>query len=224
MPTETQVTKDGFGKHLSVVSVARLIVEFIAHHTWKPIVADYRGISTVRSVRRYHMNVRDWSDNGYHIMIGPDGAIYLCRPLRRSGGHCLGHNARSVGVNVIGNFDLSHDAPMGEKQYRTLVSVLAMLCARFKVPVSRIYPHSAFANKTCPGTGVDMDALCRDVALAMKHEIKPKQFRVSWAGIYLDAQDAELRGDTTWVKLRPVADIEGRTVHPRAALRKVFVK
>ncbi len=149
MPTEQQVTFEQFRQHLSDVLVDRHVDEVIVHHTWKPTAADYRGIETVRGVRRYHMQVRGWSDNGYHVMIGPSGEVFLCRPLRRAGAHVRGRNAHSIGVSFIANFD--HEEPDEYAGLATGYRVVAALLERFDLPLSAIRFHREFASKTCPG-------------------------------------------------------------------------
>lgn len=228
MASERQVSLAQLAAWLAGLRVGRSIVEIIDHHSWVPTVAQCRragGLATVRGVRRYHQQVRHWSDNGYQIMVTADGEIFLCRPMGRSGGHCLGHNAHSIGVCFIGNFDSGHDAPPQQYAgYRTLVSVMALLCRRFAIPVSRIYPHRQFANKSCPGTGFAMGAFRQEVAAAMGNAIAPRPFRVSWAGKYLAANAAELRDGSTWVRAADVARIEGRKAHWRPADNKVYVQ
>lgn len=39
---------------------------------------------------------------GYHYVIGVDGALELGRKLMEVGAHCQGHNARSIGICLIG--------------------------------------------------------------------------------------------------------------------------
>jgi len=154
MPTEQEVSIDEFRRHLQDIQVTRRIDEVVVHHTWRPTAADYRGIETVRAVRRYHMQVRGWSDNGYHVMIGPDGAIFLCRPIRRSGAHVSGRNAHTVGVAFIANFD--REEPTQYPGMETGYQVIAALLRRFKLDPTAIRFHREFASKTCPGLKLDL--------------------------------------------------------------------
>jgi len=131
----------------------RRITEIILHHTWRPRTEDYRGIETVRAVRRYHMQQRGWSDNGYHIMIGPSGDVFLCRPMNRIGAHCRGHNARSIGLSYIADFD--EQDPATYKGLATGQKVVAMLLKRFGLGVEDVFFHRDFANKSCPGARMD---------------------------------------------------------------------
>ncbi|MGD9497891.1 MAG: peptidoglycan recognition family protein, partial [Armatimonadota bacterium] len=144
------------------VAVSRRIDEVVIHHTWRPTAAQYRGIETVRAVRRYHVDVRGWSDNGYHVMIGPDGAIFLCRPLERAGAHVAGRNAHTVGVAYIANFD--SDEPASCRGLRAGYEVVAALLDRFGLPTRAIRFHREFAPKTCPGLKLGLAAFRQAVA------------------------------------------------------------
>lgn len=155
MPTERQVTFAEFAEHLASVSVPRRVAEVIVHHTWRPTAAQYRGLSTVAGVRRYHMEERGWSDNGYHIMIGPPGDIFLCRPLAQAGAHCLGHNAYSIGVSFIADFDCEDP-----DQYPGLLvgqQIIAALLHRFDLQPADIHFHREFADKSCPGRRLQLE-------------------------------------------------------------------
>ncbi len=148
MGTERLVTLDELQEHLAELQVNRPIEEVIIHHTWRPRASDYRGIPTVAGVRRYHTKVRGWSDNGYHVMIGPNGDIFLCRPLRRPGAHTFGRNAHSIGVAYIGNFDEEDPRRNG---LSTGVEVVAVLLWRFGLDEKAVNFHRDYAQKSCPG-------------------------------------------------------------------------
>ena len=149
MATERQVSMAQFRAHLDTIKPTRGIREIVVHHTWSPDAAGYRGIETVRAVRRYHVEVRGWSDNGYHVMIGPNGAIFLCRPIERQGAHTAGRNAHSIGVSFIANFD--RDEPGSYAGLRAGREVVAALLERFELGATAIRFHREFANKSCPG-------------------------------------------------------------------------
>ncbi len=165
MPIEYLVSFEDFKHHVSNVQVARSVNEIVVHHTWRPTASDYRGIETVRGVRRYHMQVRGWSDNGYHVMIAPDGSIFMCRPLGRSGAHTRGRNAHSIGVSFIANFD--SETPQDYKGMQTGVRVIAVLVERFGLGLENIRFHREFAPKTCPGTKLSIAYLRGEVGAAL---------------------------------------------------------
>lgn len=147
--TERQVSLEQLRKHLEGLKNIRRIDEVVVHHCWKPDSSDYRGIETVRGVRRYHVETNGWSDNGYHLMLAPDGTIYLCRPIERPGAHTSGHNQHSIGVSFIANFDA--EEPKSYGGLLTGYRVVAALLERFNLDIGKIRFHREFASKTCPG-------------------------------------------------------------------------
>lgn len=156
MPTETKVTLEQLRLHLSNLNVDRHVDEVVVHHTWKPSAADYRGVSTVRGVRRYHMQVRGWSDNGYHVMIAPTGDLWLCRPMARSGAHVLNRNAHTIGVSYVANFDAQD--PATYEGLETGQRAVALICERFELRLTDVRFHREFASKSCPGHRLSLKA------------------------------------------------------------------
>lgn len=83
----------------------------------------------INDVYRYHTLVNGWGDIGYNSLIGYDGRIYEGRhgpepmgadePIAAPvvGGHALGHNLRSHGIALMGNFE---QEPVPDLQYDAL--------------------------------------------------------------------------------------------------------
>ena len=221
MPTEREVTMEQFRARLGEIEVRRGIGEVVVHHTWSPSAGDYRGIATARSVRRYHMGVRGWSDNGYHVMIGPDGAIFLCRPMARAGAHVAGRNAHTVGVSFIANFD--REEPGEYEGLATGQEVVAELLKRFDLNTRDIRFHREFASKTCPGLKLGLAQFRRDVAEAGAGADRPKI--VLLPGSAVVECDAAVEDGTTRVDLRPLAEALGCKVYDRIEEQgKVYVR
>jgi len=213
MPTETLVNLAELQKHVDTVQVSRRIDEVIVHHTWSPTAADYRGIATVRAVRQYHMQVRGWSDNGYHVMIAPNGDIFLCRPLSRAGAHTSGRNAHSIGVSFIANFDVEHPEQYGGMQ--TGIRVIAALLRRFNLDTTAIRFHREFANKTCPGTNLSLAEMRGWVHEALSSgSYFPGDPRIVLLpdSTVVDCA-ARLENGTTRADLRPLTEALGYEVH-----------
>lgn len=205
MPTEREVTIEQFRQHLREITMGRSIDEVMIHHTWSPTAAQYRGIETVRGVRRYHMQVRGWSDNGYHVMIGPDGRLFLCRPFSRAGAHVAGRNAHSIGVAFIANFDREEPDAFGGMG--TGLQVVAALLERFDLAPAAVRFHREFAPKTCPGRKLSLAEFRRrvvEVGARQATELKvvlPENRVVACA--------ARVEDGVTRVALRPLAEALG---------------
>ncbi len=211
MASEGRVDLEQFRRHLSAQRVPRRIDEVVVHHTWRPTAADYRGTATVRGVRRYHMNVRGWSDNGYHVMLGPDGGIFLCRPMQRSGAHVAGRNAHTIGVSFIANFD--HEAPEEYEGLATGHGVVAALLDRFDLSVNDIRFHREFAPKTCPGMKLGLAQFRRDVAEVAGSGADAGPRIVLLPGTEVIECAAAVEDGTTRAALRPLAEALGYQVH-----------
>lgn len=210
MPSERLIGPAELEAHLQGLQPARRVEEVIVHHTWAPTAAQYQGLPTIQGVRRYHMNVRGWSDNGYHVMIGPNGDIWLCRPLEREGAHCLGHNARSVGVAYVANFDTEDP-----RRYGGLVTgqrVVAALLRRFGLGVEQVHFLRQFADKSCPGTKLDLATYRKEVGQVGKTD----EVRVV---LEPDGRElacrARVEESVTRVDLRPLAEALGYAVEDR---------
>ncbi len=132
-----------------------MINKIIIHHTWSP---DNPSRYDWEAIRRYHLDVKEWDDIGYHYGIEKVDSVYQLfrgRPEHVVGAHCVGNNMNSLGIAVIGNFDTAE--PVDE-----VYSMLALLCCSRmqKHPkITAIEPHNKYADKTCPGKKFNMEKL-----------------------------------------------------------------
>lgn len=139
---------------------------------------------TAQSIHDYHRlpapKGRGWLGIGYHVVIEKDGRAVQGRPFDRQGAQVEGMNSRSLGFVCTGDGDLADFNPA---QRATLIRELAAACKAFNLPVTRVVGHREVNKlidldmvpkttprtpKTCPGRKVDMDAVRRDVAMALK--------------------------------------------------------
>lgn len=96
-----------------------------------------------------------WKDTGYHFLVElvdgrPQGIVG--RPLNMAGAHCPPRNADSVGICLVGNYDLAEPDP---RLLDYLAShLLKPLMDLFSIPKERILFHRELAPKTCPGSRV----------------------------------------------------------------------
>lgn len=162
MPTERQVTLEQALEHIARAPVTRPVTSVIVHHTERPTGAQYAGMPTIQAVRRYHVEERGWSDNGYHIMVGPPGDIFLCRPLELEGAHTLGQNAHSVGLSYVADFDT--EAPAAHAGLAVGQRLVAAMLGRWSLGLEAIRFHREFAVKSCPGWTLELEEYRREVA------------------------------------------------------------
>lgn len=138
---------------LAATRVTRGIQEVVLHHTWSPTAAQYQGPATWEGIRDYHVGQRGWSDIGYHYGVGPDGSIWRLRPVTRAGAHVLNRNRHTVGVVLLGNYDVEDPVKHG---LGVVAQVVRVVCERFKLKAGQIRFHREFQDKTCPGKRIEL--------------------------------------------------------------------
>ena len=164
------VTGEEFADIVEVAPPARDIQELILHHTWSP-TADQYNVGTWQAIDNYHQQTRGWSDIGYHLGVSPGREIHLLRPVQRSGGHTRYHNAHSIGVVMVGNYDEGEDDPTSIVDRTAMV--LAHLCARYDLTENDVFFHRDFANKSCPGDGIHRSDIRELVAAELRELSMP---------------------------------------------------
>ncbi len=123
----------------------RQITEIIVHCTATRNHVDI-GAAEIDSYHR----ARGFDSIGYHYVVRLDGRIENGRDEAIIGAHCLGHNAKSIGVAYVGGLDAegNPEDTRTEAQKRSMLSLLRSLRRRY--PRARIYSHRDFAAKACP--------------------------------------------------------------------------
>lgn len=85
---------------------------------------------------------------GYHYVIEKNGDIRQARLDQEIGAHTIGENKTSIGICLVGDFDKEKPT---QAQSITLGKLLVILCNTYKIATNDIYPHRAFADKSCYG-------------------------------------------------------------------------
>lgn len=116
----------------------RTVRYVVVHHTAT------RADTSPQTIRLYHLK-RGFSDVGHHYLISADGRVHPGRPESRMGAHARGYNAESIGVALIGNFDLYPPSP---QQWDSLLTLLADLTGRYR---AQVVWHSQLCKTACPG-------------------------------------------------------------------------
>uniref|UniRef100_A0A8C5TWD6 Peptidoglycan recognition protein family domain-containing protein n=1 Tax=Malurus cyaneus samueli TaxID=2593467 RepID=A0A8C5TWD6_9PASS len=91
----------------SPVTLRPPLSTLVIHHTLEPS----RPCRTfghcardMRDIQRFHQDTRGWDDIGYNFLVGSDGSVFEGRGWHRVGAHARGHNTRSYGVAIVGDF------------------------------------------------------------------------------------------------------------------------
>lgn len=117
----------------------RRIRILVIHHT-----AGLRT-DTVHDIRRYHLRM-GYSDIGYHYLITPEGEVFHGRPVKRVGAHAKGHNADSIGVALIGNYEEERPTQQALEALEGLIDHL-----RQRYGVDQVVGHGELVRTRCPG-------------------------------------------------------------------------
>jgi hypothetical protein len=117
------------------------------------------------AIRRYHVAERGWADIGYHFgieLVDSRFEILMGRIPDVPGAHAQGHNADSIGICFVGNFD---HRPVPPEQWRLGLALTRWLCALHRIPPERVFGHREFQPaKTCPGLMFALDRFRADLS------------------------------------------------------------
>lgn len=134
----------------------------VVHHTAVLVGNDPRpAVERMRAIYQYHAVSRGWGDIGYHYVIDEKGQIYEGRAGGDYvvGGHAYCNNVGSVGVALMGNFDL--ETPP-QAQVHSLQWLLSRLVQKYQIDLQRnvifhgkvlepIIGHRQVTSTECPG-------------------------------------------------------------------------
>ena len=120
--------------------------KIIIHHsaTKDGTLSDYEAI------KRYHMETNKWDNIAYHWiveMVNGKPVVRTGRKENEIGAHTVGMNSISIGICVVGNYDVDK---LPNPLFDVLVNLIKDINARYKTKFP-IEPHSKYAPKTCPG-------------------------------------------------------------------------
>ena len=101
----------------------------------------------MRQIQQWHF-ARGWATVGYHFVVSPTGRVFLARPPDRLGAHVLGHNIGTVGIALMGNFELERPS---KAALRALEHVRAHLVPGAAGKPLRGHRDHAGASTQCPG-------------------------------------------------------------------------
>lgn len=124
----------------------RKIDEIIIHCSATPEGRDH----SVADVTAWH-RARGFRTIGYHYLVHIDGRVERGRPESEIGAHCLGHNARSIGVCYVGGLASDCKTPKDTRtpeQRRMLRELVKGLQRKYRG--AKVCGHRDFAAKACP--------------------------------------------------------------------------
>ncbi|HEX2906731.1 MAG TPA: peptidoglycan recognition family protein [Phototrophicaceae bacterium] len=140
-------------------SLAEVYTTVVIHHS----AMTQDASETMRNIQDLHLDVNQWADIGYHYGIDQDGHVYEGRDIGSRGASVTGHNTGTIGVVVMGNFQVDQPQPAQLATLQTLVNWLTEAYT-----LTHLAGHSEFDTHTvCPGQhlAVYLDALAQNAGL-----------------------------------------------------------
>jgi hypothetical protein len=158
------------------------VEKIVVHHTGTPS-EEPDWPAEVRAIYRNTVK-RGYRDMPYHWLVDPDGYVYEGRWSKRlapgatpdgedargrsvRGGHAKSHNARTIGIAMLGTFD---DHRPTDVALDALIALVAWKCARWGIDpvgatpyrlsngtdqvIPNICPHRRVRSTDCPGRAV----------------------------------------------------------------------
>lgn len=197
----------------SYSSTVKLLV---VHHTAQDLRNDPRSpLERVRALYQYHAKTLGWGDIGYHYLIDEDGTIYEGRAGGDNviGGHAYCANVETLGIALLGNFELDEPSQI---QILSLQWLLSDLSKHYGLNPGRsvvfhgeqsplIVGHRDLVSTACPGyflAGV-LEQIRTHVASGdtTAHVTFPLPLEEN----YMDRTDARRSGRLKTMNLRPDA-------------------
>ena len=115
--------------------------------------------------RRGKKVTNPWNSIGYSYGLEDINGHYEIltgRMMNERGAHTYGHNHNSIGICVVGNYDIT---PVPEKLWQLTLRFVNSLCEVCDISKSSVYGHTEFASyKTCPGKLFDMTRFRRELS------------------------------------------------------------
>ena len=132
----------------------------VLHNTAVPTLADRpQGLSeaNIQDLRHYYADVQGWS-GGPHLFVDGEG-VWVFNPLDRRGVHSPSWNARSWGVEMLGDFATEpFDSGNGLKVQRNAMDALAALFRRLGMEAMnatlKLHKEDPRTTHDCPGRNV----------------------------------------------------------------------
>lgn len=100
-------------------------------------------------IHQWHQN-QGWSGIGYHYVIRKDGTVERGRPRITIGAHAEGYNSRSIGINVVGDFEQAQPKDAQIESAAQLIAELADIYGLTPTPET-VVGHRDLMATTCPG-------------------------------------------------------------------------
>lgn len=133
--------------------LANWLTSIVVHHS---ALEFYHG---PREIQRLHMHRVGFADVGYHFLIDGLGQVYEGRPFSVRGTHTGGFNTGTVGICLLGNFEVVHPPTA---QIQTLMTLINYLAPAFLI--THMAGHRDFQPGATVCPGANLWPLLREIA------------------------------------------------------------
>lgn len=156
------VTKDAQGRaYLWPLQYSKEVRLLTVHHSALVVQGDPRpAVERVRALYKYHAATKGWGDVGYHFLIDEEGKVYEGRLGGKYvvGGHAYCNNIGTIGVVLMGNFEIEQPS---DAQAKALQRLLASLAKDYNIDVTKsVQFHGKKFNSPIVGHRDLMSTLC----------------------------------------------------------------
>lgn len=131
--------------------------KLVIHHTWRPTKEQWQGQKSINGLKAYYER-KGWPA-GPHLFIADDG-IWLFSPMRKNGIHASKLNHRSVGIEVVGDYD---GVKWEGQTYYNALGAIKALTDRLNLSENDIYFHRDVSPKSCPGHAISKEWLFEEL-------------------------------------------------------------
>ena len=131
--------------------------KLVIHHTWSPTKESWAGERTILGLKGYYER-KGWKA-GPHLFVAEDG-IWLFTPMRKDGIHAGKLNPRSVGIEVVGNYN--EEKWSGDTKKNAL-GTIKVLMDQLDLSEDDLYFHRDSSSKSCPGWAIAKEWLYKEL-------------------------------------------------------------
>lgn len=158
------VKQDAQGRaYLWPMQYSKEVKLLAVHHSALVIKDDPRpAVERVRALYKYHAVTNGWGDVGYNFLIDEEGRVYEGRLGGKYvvGGHAYCNNVGTLGIVMMGNFEIEQPS---DAQAKALQRLLASLAKDYNIDVTKsvqfhgkkfdspIVRHRDLLSTLCPG-------------------------------------------------------------------------
>lgn len=123
----------------------------VIHHSFIPSACYTYSecCRAMKSMQDFHVDDRGWWDVGYNFAVGSDGSAYEGRGWQSMGAHALHFNTVSIGICIIGDWQVTLPP---QKQLQTVKELIQVGVEKGYIQANyKLVGHRQVRDTECPG-------------------------------------------------------------------------